>query len=224
MKAHYRSKQEAEIQAAGEMGKFRLVSEGPTLVPLSHGDFVVHEIQHALTHTGCKLLVEAGAGKWQKSRVGLGHSSKTSVLAPGRSSSTAWLPLDSKGLVGDVVREVRGLTAKVTGVRDWSLYEPEIQLVRYEEHEQYKAHFDRNSAASHSALATVLIYLNDDYCGGQTHFPAIDLVVTPVKGNAIAWRTQFDKAGKPDKKAEHAGLPVTSGVKYIATQWVDLPV
>eukprot|EP00850_Spirogloea_muscicola_P000451 SM000002S05531 [mRNA] locus=s2:683002:684732:+ [translate_table: standard] len=125
---------------------------------------------------------------------------------------------------GDVVQKVRDLTANVTGVRDWSLYEPELQLVRYEEHEQYKAHFDRNSAASHSALATVLIYLNDDYCGGQTQFPAIDLVVTPVKGKAVVWRTQFDKAGKPDKKAEHAGLPVTCGKKYILTQWVDLPV
>eukprot|EP00850_Spirogloea_muscicola_P018039 SM000161S02421 [mRNA] locus=s161:108820:109965:+ [translate_table: standard] len=181
------------------MESLGLVTEAPTLVPLSHGDFVVQEIQHALTHAECKLLIDAGAGKWQKSRVGQGHIAKTSVLAPGRSSSTAWLPLDS-------------------------LYEPELQLVRYEEHEQYKAHFDRNSAASHSALATVLIYLNDDYCGGQTQFPAIDLVVTPVKGKAVVWRTQFDKAGKPDKKAEHAGLPVTCGKKYILTQWVDLPV
>eukprot|EP00850_Spirogloea_muscicola_P018985 SM000180S03510 [mRNA] locus=s180:234945:235990:- [translate_table: standard] len=224
MKAYYTSKREAEIHGAANNGNSKLDSVGPILVPLSHGEFLVQEIQHTLTPAECKLLIEAGAGKWQKSRVGQGHMAKTSVIAPGRSSSTAWLPVDSKGFIGDVVRKVRGLTAKVTGVRDWSLYEPELQLVRYEEHEQYKAHFDKNSAAAHSALATVLIYLNDDYCGGQTHFPALDLVVTPVEGNAIVWRTQFDKAGRPNKKAEHAGLPVTCGIKYIATQWVDLPV
>ena len=66
---------------------------------------------------------------------------------------------------------------------------------------------------------TFLIYLNDDYTGGETVFPRINKVIPPEKGKAIIFYNTDVKGNKIDD-SEHRGNHVT-GTKWICTKWVS---
>jgi hypothetical protein len=104
-----------------------------------------------------------------------------------------------------------------------------FQCVRYEAGQFYGEHFDTLDEATPPGMAevarrgqravTVLVYLNDDFEGGETHFPRLDRKVTPQRGTGLAFYL-LDRHGKPDPDARHAGLPVCSGTKYALNLWV----
>ena len=64
-----------------------------------------------------------------------------------------------------------------------------------------------------------MIYLNDDFEGGETHFPSLNLVVKPKKGKLVIW-DNVNEDGSLDFNSLHAGLPVKKGFKYIAVIWI----
>jgi len=66
---------------------------------------------------------------------------------------------------------------------------------------------------------SALVYLNDDFTGGETEFPKINIRVSPQKGKLVLWDNTFED-GNPDHDSLHAGLPVISGTKYIAVIWI----
>ncbi len=68
-------------------------------------------------------------------------------------------------------------------------------------------------------LATFLVYLNDDYEGGETEFPALGLRHRGRRGDALLF-ANVDLAGNPDRRTLHAGLPPTRGEKWVLSQWI----
>lgn len=59
-------------------------------------------------------------------------------------------------------------------------------------------------------VATVLVYLNDGYEGGETAFPRLDWSFKGKLGDAlIFWN--LDVAGEREMNSLHAGRPVTKG-------------
>jgi prolyl 4-hydroxylase len=68
-------------------------------------------------------------------------------------------------------------------------------------------------------IATFLIYLNDDFQGGETWFSRVDLKARPAKGGAVYF-ANVDPNGRPDPMSLHAGLPPTRGEKWLFSQWI----
>jgi len=66
---------------------------------------------------------------------------------------------------------------------------------------------------------TVLIYLNDDFEGGETSFPHLAINHRAKAGDALAF-ANVDPAGNPDPRTQHAGLPPSRGEKWVFSQWV----
>jgi hypothetical protein len=107
------------------------------------------------------------------------------------------------------------------------VFEP-TQIFRYSVGEQFKPHHDflgpKNSAPGKQLrngqrIATFLIYLNEDFEGGETEFPVLDIRYRGKTGDAIFW-ANLDLEGRPDARTLHAGLPPTSGEKWILSQWM----
>ena len=66
---------------------------------------------------------------------------------------------------------------------------------------------------------TALIYLNNDYEGGETAFVRTALKVRGRKGDALIFRNILeDRSVNP--LSEHAGLPVIKGAKFLASRWI----
>ena len=68
-------------------------------------------------------------------------------------------------------------------------------------------------------LATIVTYLNEDFKGAETHFPKADVKFRGKTGDAIMF-INILADGTPDYNTHHAGLPPTSGRKWVLSQWM----
>ncbi|HVT36546.1 MAG TPA: 2OG-Fe(II) oxygenase [Nevskiaceae bacterium] len=68
-------------------------------------------------------------------------------------------------------------------------------------------------------IVSFLLYLNDDYEGGETDFPVARLRHKGRKGDALYFANITD-GDVPDHRTLHAGLPPTRGAKWLLSQWM----
>ena len=68
-------------------------------------------------------------------------------------------------------------------------------------------------------VATVLIYLNESFEGGETSFPRLGVNHRGKTGDVLVFGN-VDGAGRPDPRSQHAGRPPISGEKWVFSQWV----
>jgi hypothetical protein len=84
------------------------------------------------------------------------------------------------------------------------------QLVRYQQGDEFKPHHDSGSGKT-NRLFTVIVYLNEDFEGGETDFPLTEETIIPETGKLVIWKNVT--AGGVNVKSLHAGLAIDSGVK-----------
>lgn len=94
-----------------------------------------------------------------------------------------------------------------------------LAVLAYQPGHEYKPHFDTLPHVANQRVRTVLVYLNDGFTGGETRFMANGLTVAPRAGDAIIFDT-VTADGAVDQRSQHAGLPVKSGTKWLATRWI----
>lgn len=94
-----------------------------------------------------------------------------------------------------------------------------LQVLKYRPGQEYKAHFDALPGVDNQRLFTMLVYLNEEYEGGETCFLEADLRIRGRKGDALLFANS-DREGRPDPRSRHAGLPVTKGMKLLASRWI----
>lgn len=102
-----------------------------------------------------------------------------------------------------------------------------ISLLRYKPGQEYHPHHDylQSDAQDYSQVkrcgqraSTLLTYLNGGYDGGETAFPDLNLRYKGGAGDGLLFEN-IDTGGVPIPSSLHAGLPVTSGEKWLATLW-----
>ncbi len=99
------------------------------------------------------------------------------------------------------------------------------QILHYDVGQQFANHHDfldptlPEVAERGQRLMTFLVYLNDDFDGGETDFPHLGLRHKGGLGDALYF-LNLDGAGAPDPRSLHAGLPPTQGEKWLFSQWV----
>lgn len=85
------------------------------------------------------------------------------------------------------------------------IYNPEnFQLLKYETGQYFKGHHDSIPGTNRSI--SILIYLNDNYEGGEIEFIYFDTKIKPKAGTLIMFPSNY-----PYKHVAH---PVTKGTKY----------
>ncbi|HVJ39294.1 MAG TPA: 2OG-Fe(II) oxygenase [Stenotrophomonas sp.] len=102
-----------------------------------------------------------------------------------------------------------------------------LQVLRYGVGGEYQPHTDdfaNPDAEGGQRLGTLVIYLRDVALGGTTAFPELGLQVAPSRGMGVYF-AYGDAHGRIDSRLLHAGMPLLSGEKWVATQWVrDRPL
>ncbi len=170
----------------------------------------------------CEALALQAAGRLAGSTV---VDDEDGVARPHahRSSAGTWFERGQTPLVATLERRIEELL-------HWPASHGEgLQVLRYEAGGEYRAHFDyfdpaKPGSAPHLAqagqrVATLIVYLADGAEGGGTAFPTLGLEVRPRAGSALFF-SNVDEHGNIDPATLHAGLPVISGVKLIATKWL----
>jgi prolyl 4-hydroxylase len=94
-----------------------------------------------------------------------------------------------------------------------------LQILRYRPGQEFKPHRDSTEDTENQRVLTMLVYLNDAYTGGETLFLSNDLKVRGKAGDGLLFRNA-DTNGVGDPDSLHAGLPVESGEKVVASRWI----
>ncbi len=79
--------------------------------------------------------------------------------------------------------------------------------------------FAKDVARRGQRIATCLVYLNDEFKGGETAFAANEIRHRGRKGDGLMWSNVLED-GRVDPATAHAGLPPRSGRKWVFSQWI----
>ena len=90
-----------------------------------------------------------------------------------------------------------------------------FNALKYQTGQEYGAHYDGGSATGRT-IASIL-YLNDDYEGGEIEFVNFGVKIKPEKGMFLLFPATF--------AYRHIAHPVVSGTKYAIVTWLhDRPI
>jgi len=79
--------------------------------------------------------------------------------------------------------------------------------------------YEQEIAKNGQRVLTFLVYLNDDYEGGETEFPKLGIRHSGRLGEGLYFVNALDN-GAPDTRALHAGRAPTRGEKWVISQFI----
>ena len=136
------------------------------------------------------------------------------IINPVRTSDTAVFPWIAENPA------IHALNRRIAAASGTAVGQGEpLQVLRYAPGQQYRPHLDAIPGLDNQRILTFLVYLNANFEGGETRFLKSGLTVRGAAGDAILFEN-VDAEGRPDADAVHAGLPVASGVKFLASRWI----
>lgn len=194
------------------------------LTPLSESPRVAM-VEGFLPKPACDWLIKCAGKKLAPATV-FDPKSGGAMRDPARTNSTADFNLLEADLV--LLLACRRI-ASATGLP--ILNQEATSVLHYGRGEEYFPHHDfirpwgaeaqsfaAEIAAYGQRAVTVLVYLNDDYEGGETFFPELNLRFKGKPGDAlIFWN--ISASGELEHTSLHAGLPVTKGEKWLLSKW-----
>lgn len=172
-------------------------------------------LEKVIDQAKIKEIIEYARDKLVDSKVLGGRNSNV------RNSMQTWIP-KSHPIVQPIYQKVSAIYGiPVENAED-------LQVVRYQPGQYYNEHHDSCCALSKECQdfetkggqrkLTVLIYLNDAFTDGETYFPKLNLKMKAAPGDAVVFHPLAENT-QCHPHALHAGSPVTSGEKWIATIW-----
>jgi prolyl 4-hydroxylase len=145
-------------------------------------------------------------------------------LDPARTSSAVELGVAEMDVVTELLR---ARISVATGLPEPIFESP--QIMQYNVGQEFRPHYDHldpdqpgnaaDIARRGQRIATFIIFLNEDYDGGETEFPQIGIAHRGRTGDALFFaNVTADRV--PDPLTLHAGRPPTRGEKWIFSQWI----
>jgi len=184
-------------------------------------------IKGYLSAAACDWLIALGRNNLKAAQV---YDAETGDLRTdsNRNNSAAQLDLERIDAFTAFVR------ARISALANVSIAGLETsQILHYHVGEEFTEHCDfldpsnpghaRDIAMHGQRALTVLIYLNDEYEGGDTAFPALGRAYKGRKGDALVF-WNLTPAGEPDYRTAHIGTAPTRGEKWLFSQWIRIPL
>lgn len=179
-------------------------------------------LEGLLTDDECSALIELGRPRLTPSTL-VDPETGQDIVASGRTSFGMFFRPRENALVARIDRRL----SEVMGLPEEN--GEGLQLLHYPALAESTPHFDflrptndANRASierSGQRVSTLLAYLNDVEAGGETLFPALGSSVSPARGRGVYFE-YANSLGQVDERSLHAGGPVLSGEKWVATKWM----
>jgi hypothetical protein len=175
----------------------------------------VKEIQNILTSEECDVVIQC-AKKSGLTKSSLLFQSNTKIYTSNntdnRISSETWL----ENTYHPILKKISEINTNLTGLPE--NIQEDLVVVKYNTGGKFNAHYDASDTYNGQRYTTLIIYLNDDFEGGETVFTKIDKTIKPKKGNGILFYNT-DVSGKILVDSLHKGNPIIAGEKWICTKW-----
>ncbi len=159
----------------------------------------------------CKYLAMVAAPWMEGARVAQDGGIQLERIRDADASAISHLTEDM------ITQRINARIAAATGTQiGWG--EP-LNVLRYQPGQQYRPHHDGRGEGGVTRIMTALVWLNEQFEGGETDFPALGLRVRGGVGDMLVFRNVLPD-GRQDDRLIHAGLPVTEGTKWMASRWI----
>lgn len=202
-----------------ELFTYAFMEIGKAQVP----DYTVKEIDDFLTPQECDYLIKLAEPKLETSMVY--YIGGDILNEKHRKSDQAWIKDEDDRLAASIAARVASLSGLPTKNQE------DLQIVSYPTGGFFNPHYDacdgnrefcgRMDGRSGPRIYTYLIYLNDDFEGGETVFPNTKMSIKPKRGKCVVFQnTLHAPDGRIIAQSLHGGNPVTKGRKWICNKWV----
>ena len=201
------------------------------MIHIDEFDYDIEEIPNFLTEEECDKIIEISKNKLVPSLVYTGN--KDLYITENRKSQQCWLDEDATTFkIKDDKIFIKKLSDKIKDYTNThNKYHEQLQVVNYGSGGFFIPHYDacdgdseyceRMNGNNGPRYLTFMVYLNDDFEGGETIFPVINKLVKPAKGKAVLFRNVNDN-GNIINQSFHGGEPVKSGEKWIINKWIHI--
>ena len=192
--------------------------QAPRRIEILSTSPLVRAVPEFASTAECDWLIAAARPRLARAAV---YNNPTGV-DPGRTNQFAAFNFANADIIIEIVRSrIANLIGAPLGVLEVS------QVLHYDAGQEFVLHCDfldpqqmrEEIARNGQRILTVLIYLNEDFDGGETSFPRLELKHRGRIGDALVFAST-DKTGRPDPQSQHAGCPPTKGEKWVFSQWV----
>jgi prolyl 4-hydroxylase len=191
----------------------KVLSDSPRVV--SFADFI--------PESWCRLFIRQAASKLKPALV-YDAGNKRNFRSQTRTNSIAEFNLVENDFIHFLLQE---RMSKACGVP--MVHMEGTAILNYQPGEEISNHYDfvdpklpnyqQEIAENGQRIITFLIYLNDDYEGGETVFPEVGLRNKGKTGEGLYFVNALPD-GSADLRALHAGAPPQSGQKWIVSQFI----
>jgi prolyl 4-hydroxylase len=171
----------------------------------------------------CQWLIDQSRGRLVGAPV-YDALAKKETLSTNRTNTWASFNIEHADLVSVLVQVHICATTGVT----FRQLEP-LAVLHYATGEQSTEHFDfidplvpnyaDEVARKGERIVTFLVYLNDDYDGGETELVTLEIKHKGRSGDALFFVNVLED-GRPDRRTLHAGRPPTRGEKWVVSQFI----
>jgi len=166
-----------------------------------------------LTPDECAFLADLAAPRFRPALI-FHESRKQFIRDPLRDSDASSFPIVSE------TPFVHAINRRIAAASGTAYAQGEtLQILRYAAGQQYRPHFDAIPGMGNQRIFTAIAWLTDDYEGGETEFPELDLAVRGDRGDLLLFANALSD-GRPDPAMRHSGRPILSGTKLIASRWI----
>lgn len=216
------TREESYWQTLGESLELETLMSVPPVHDLNTSPRVC-AVEGFLDEVFCRLLIRQSANRLEPALV-YDPVNRRNIRSQTRTNSIAKFNLVENEFMHFLLQE---RMSRVTG-------EPMEQMeatsiLHYHPGEEISNHYDfvdpdlpdyeQEIADNGQRIITFLIYLNDDYSGGETGFPKLGISHRGKLGEALYFINSLAD-GSPDLRTQHAGCPPTSGEKWIVSQFI----
>lgn len=194
----------------------------------------IYEFDNFLSKEDCEALIAYARDKVKDSMVVCANG--VDCPNPARTSRNTFVSDDDH----PVSRKISARVEEAIGISQKHF--EDLQVVHYTKDQHYKEHFDACNGnhlkdcdgdvkTAGQRYATFIIYLNDDFAGGETCFPRRKrpdgkcedpdaFKVRPKQGKAALFFNLMPDNITAKPESLHAGLPPSSGEKWMCNKWV----
>ena len=170
-------------------------------------------LEKFVTKKDCEGVIERTGG-YHKSRT-VTKDNRIVIDPMTRKSKTKFVTTTDSAHHARIIQKMNKYMLDSFGV-----YKSVVQITKYEKTDFFKLHSDALTEdqmpdLGEQRLWTALLYLNDDFKGGQTYFPNIPEMIYPRQGDVILW-PNVDENMEIIHDFDHKSLTMIDGTKHVA--------
>ena len=153
-----------------------------------------------------------------------------SYVTDGNKVSKSKLRSSSSSLIKKEEEKIYQLRKKTCSLLNWNFEDSErFQFITYKKGEKYAPHFDAfdlnqmkkiSNRKTTQRIHTNIIYLNENFEGGDTYFPKLGISIQAEAGMMLSFENCIDKTNFINPFSIHESLPITKGKKNILITWL----